>query len=233
MWNFRTLWVRDGKYCTLSIRSEWHLNNGETFFRIPMRRAIQSSAAHSSENRRIIFERLCQPSKIFLPESPVKQSVEKRPISMEVINRLSVPRKIKSPEQINYSVTSRPIQSFEYYEKLAQPRKILEEINDRESEQKLTSMTRTNEMCVPLSRLQRRKFMKGDNELKFSVSKGALEYKATAKIKKLAVPKSVPEDPGQSSGKSKRKKWPFGMRFLPFCYLWVLMGAKLNYLYSS
>lgn len=175
------------------------------FPRKPDRRAIKSSAA-DSENRRKIFERLCQPHKIIRPESPVKVDVEKRPISMEVINRLAVPRKIKPPEQINYPVTNRSLQSAEYYEKLSQPRKILEEINKRESEQKLTSMKRTSEMAVPLSRLQRRKFMKGDNETKFPVSKAALAYKASAKIKKLAEPRKFPDDPNQSSGKSKRKK---------------------------
>lgn len=154
----------------------------------------------------MIFERLCQPHKAPRPESPVKLNVKKRPISMEVIKRLAEPRTIKPPELINYSVTSRPLQSDEYYEKLSQPRKILEEINDRESEQKLTSMKRINEMAVPLTRLQRRKFMKGDNETKFLVSKAALQYKPSSKIKKLAEPKKVPEDPDQPSGKSRRKK---------------------------
>ncbi|KAG4067160.1 hypothetical protein HA402_000151 [Bradysia odoriphaga] len=170
--------------------------------RKPLRKSIKSST-QDSENRRVVFERLCQPQRKPRTESPVKLSVEKRPVSMEVIKRLSVPRKIKSAEQINYKVTSRPLQSEEYYEKLSQPRKILEEIINRETEQKLTSMKRTNEIAVPLSRLQRRKFMKGDNEMKFPVSKAALEYKASANIKKLAQPKT---DPSESSGKSKKKK---------------------------
>ncbi|XP_037027108.1 uncharacterized protein LOC119067913 [Bradysia coprophila] len=169
--------------------------------RKPLRGSIKSSTP-DSENRRVVFERLCQPQRKLRTESPVKLTLAKRPVSMEVIERLSVPRKIKSAEQVNYKVTSRPLQSEEYYEKLSQPRKILEEIINRETEQKLTSMKRINKMAAPLSRLQRRKFMKGDNEMKFPVSKAALQYKASANIKKLAAPK---EDPSQSSGKSKKK----------------------------
>lgn len=143
---------------------------------------------------------------------PVVTNVEKRPINVEVMERLSIPRKIKSPEQINYTFPSRPLKSSEYYEKLSQPRQTFEDMfaKNKETEPKLQSMKRTIEMAVPLSRLQRRKYMKGDKGDQFSVSRAALQYKASAKINKLAVPRQYPEDPNQQastgSKKSKKKK---------------------------
>ncbi len=170
-----------------------------------MRRSIKSTAA-DLESRFKWIERLSQPRKIPLPEAPVVPNEPKRPISTKAIERLSMPRKIQYPEQINYAFPSRPLRDKEYYEKLAQPRKCVEEENKRDSEPKLTSMKRLYEMATPLSRLQRRKFMKGDNEHKFSVSRAALQYKASAKIIKLAKPRTVPEDASKSGSKSKRKK---------------------------
>lgn len=129
---------------------------------------------------------------------------ERRPINKEYIERLSIPRKIKSSEHVNYVFPSRPLKGSEYYEKLSQPRKNFEDI-DKEPEPKLQSMKRTIELAAPLTRLQRRKFMKGDNDkIKFKVSQAALLYKASANINKLAVPRIV-EDPNKGGKKSKRK----------------------------
>lgn len=122
---------------------------------------------------------------------PADSNEEKRPVNMDVIKRLSIPRKVKTPEQINYS--SRPLKGSEYYEKLSQPRKNVED-NTNNKEQKLTSLKRIKEMAVPSSRYQRRKFMKGDNQkYQFPVSRAALQFKASTKINKLAVPRKFPE----------------------------------------
>lgn len=126
---------------------------------------------------------------------------------MEAMKRLSIPRKIKSAEQLTYRLPGRPLRSVEYYDKLSQPRKNREDTNGSEDEPKLISLKRTIEMAVPLKRHLRRKFMKGDNEkFKFPVSRAALEYKASAKINKLAIPRQIPDDPNQRATKSKRKK---------------------------
>lgn len=159
------------------------------------------------ENRLISIERLSRPRKLHTVDTAVDVIEEKRHVNMEVIKRLSIPRKIKSPEHLRYTFPFRPLQSSEYYEKLSQPRKTNEEANSREFEPKLTSLQRTNEMAVPLKRLQRRKYMRGDNEkFKFPVSRAALQYQASAKINKLAVPRQIPDDPNQQASKSKRKK---------------------------
>lgn len=157
------------------------------------------------ESRLKSIQRLSQPRKIPLPDLPEKIIEPKRPINMEAILRLAMPRKIPKPEPMHAFARRRSIQGDEYYEKLSQPRKIKEEINARDLEPKLTSMARTQEMSVPLKRLQRRKFMKGDNDEKFPISKAALQYKATAKINKLAIPREHPEE-SQGKGKSKRRK---------------------------
>lgn len=124
---------------------------------------------------------------------------------MAVIKRLSTPRKIKSPELISYTFPSRPLRSSEYYDQLSQPRKPFE--ITKEPDPKLKSMKRTMEIAVPLPRLQRRKFMKGDNDkFRFPVSRAALQYQASAKIIKLAKPRIYPEDGNQSAAKGKKKK---------------------------
>lgn len=124
---------------------------------------------------------------------------------MAVIERLSIPRKIKSPEDILYTFPSRPLKGSEYYDQLSKPRKIPEET--LVDEPKLKSMKRTIEMAAPLPRLQRRKFMKGDNDkFRFPVSRAALQYQASAKIIKLAKPRIYPEDENQPASKGKKKK---------------------------
>lgn len=143
------------------------------------------------------------------PDVPTAVNENKRPINKEVIERLSIPRKIKSPDQINYTFPNRPLKSADYYDQLSQPRRNFED-QIKEPGPKLTSMKRTLEISAPLPRLQRRKFMKGDKDKnQFPVSRAALEYKASAKINKLAVPRVYPEDPNQrptKGTKSKKKK---------------------------
>lgn len=157
------------------------------------RKSEAKLSAEEYEHRLKSIERLSQPRKIPLPEEPLAIYEEKRPINMDVINRLSIPRKIKSAEQIDYSFTIRPLRSSEYYEKLSKPRKNVEDAASNK-EPKLTSLKRITEMAVPSSRYQRRKYMKGENQKhQFPVSRAALEYKASTKITKLAVPRKFPE----------------------------------------
>lgn len=177
------------------------LFNNDVFFR----KAIKLSN-EDYEKRLNSIERLSRPRKLHTLEFAVDVIQEKRPVNMEAIERLSIPRKIKSPH-LTDTFTSRPLQSSEYYEKLSQPRKYYDDANSKVAEPTLTSLQRTIEMAVPLARHQRRKFMKGDNEkFKFTVSRAALQYKASTKINKLAVPKQIPDDPNQHATKSKRKK---------------------------
>lgn len=129
---------------------------------------------------------------------------------MAVIERLSIPRRIPHPdEHITSSIASRPLKDAEYYKQLSQPKKNFESITapDEKPNKQLKSMKRTIDLAVQWSRLQRRKFMKGDNDLfRFPISQAALQYQPTAKIIKLAVPKKVEADPNQPIGKSKKKK---------------------------
>lgn len=167
-------------------------------------------SAQEYENRRKLFERLSQPRKVVKPEvydiSESKTKL-KRPLNMEVIKRLSIPRRIPYPDEHKISsIPSRPLKDAEYYQQLSQPKKNFETTTEK-PKQKLRSMKRTIDLAVQWSRLQRRKFMKGDNDLfRFPISRTALQYQPSAKIIKLAIPKKVEADPNRPVGKSKKKK---------------------------
>lgn len=128
---------------------------------------------------------------------------------MAVIERLSIPRKnpFEDEHVSTTTPTSRPLKGDEYYQQLSQPKRDFEKnamVNEKLN-QKLKSMKRTRNLAVQWSRLQRRKFMKGDNDLfRFPISQTALQYKPSEKIIKLAVPKKC--DSNQPVLKSRKKK---------------------------
>lgn len=173
-------------------------------------RKLSILSGEENENRRKLFERLSQPRKVVKPvvEDDELKTKLKRPLNMDVIERLSIPRKIPYPDEHKISqIPSRPLKNAKYYQQLSQPKKNFESIvnEDKKPNQKLKSMKRTVDLAVQWSRLQRRKFMKGDNDLfRFPISRAALQYQPSAKIMKLAVPKKVEGD--EAVGKSKRRK---------------------------
>lgn len=192
------------------------------FFRKPTK---TSGDAH--ENRTELIAKLAQPRKDFSPKivevvccTPCFHFIvlinffkvrEKRPIDMSIIKRLAKPRAPKIP--ILPPPPSRCGKGPEYWQQLSKPKKNFQEI--AAAEQATNDQTgptdRTDALAVQWARLQRRKYQKGANlTTAFTVSRTALKYQATEKIKKLAEPKAVASDQNVSGakkgGKGKKKK---------------------------